>query len=357
MGMLGNSVTPRKLAKLAQNIRDASRPHSESTDELQHSPSASGAEHAIAQSRAGRTFRQSMALAQRSGALFEGMAFALSFSSQSKPADRTKLESMITHGGGTVLQEGFQELFETSDVVKGSHAVFNEKEALQLTESACSLGFTAVIADEHSRKTKFMQALALGLPCLAPQWITACVTREALVDWCPYLLCAGTSTVLGNAIRSRILTPYAAASAELPSVINARPRPMAGQSVLLLVDSRRARNEAKQPYIFLVQTLGARMTRVFTTRQAQKELGRATEPYDWIYIDPGTVIEGAEEPRAYVKRNYMAASGKTTPADARKAIPGHVRRSVAAWTAGVRILDDEIVIQSLILGRMLEEGE
>lgn len=285
-----------------------------------------------------------MGAVPKTGRLFEGMVFAISFSNQVKPQERTKLETKIAQAGGTILPEGFQGMFEQSSVMNTMSPVIDEDDALKLTKAHSESGFTALVADSHSRKAKYMQALALGLPCLAPQWITACLNKGTIVNWEPYVLCAGVSAVLGNAIRSRTLATYAATDARLVDIIDRRPRLLDGQRVLVVVDSKKARNEAKEPYIFLATVLGPSISRVFTTQQAREVLlehQKAGDPFDWLYIDKGTgTVEAVLAPPE-------AAGGKKR------------RRSAATQqTMGtMRVLDDELVIQSLILGRMVEEDE
>ncbi|KAM0561934.1 hypothetical protein ACHAPJ_003105 [Fusarium lateritium] len=317
---------------------------SESTDELHHSPAASVLERSIVHSKSSRSFKQSFAPVHRTGRLFEGMVFAISFSNQVKLQERKKIETKITQSGGLILAEGFQDMFEHSSIMNTTSPVMDEQDALKLTKPICESGFTALIADSHSRKVKYMQALALGLPCLAHQWITACLNKGAIVDWEPYMLCAGASAVLGNAIRSRILTPYSAADARLADIIEQRTRLLDGQRVLVVVDSKKSRNEAKEPYIFLATVLGPSISRVFSTQQAREVLlehQKAGNPFDWLYLDKGT---GTVE--AVVASTEMVGNKKR-------------RKSTAAQPKieNIRVLDDELVIQSLILGRMVEADE
>ncbi|KAH7165808.1 hypothetical protein EDB81DRAFT_680017 [Dactylonectria macrodidyma] len=338
------SESPQALKKTTKVVKRFPRLDSESTDELHHSPSASALERSIIHSKASRSFRQSMGSVPKTGRLFEGMVFAISFSNQVKPQERTKLETKIAQAGGMILPEGFQGIFEQSSIMNTMSPVLDEEDALKLTRAHSESGFTALVADSHSRKAKYMQALALGLPCLAPQWITACLNKGTIVNWEPYVLCAGVSAVLGNAIRSRTLASYAAMDARLVDVIDRRPRLLDGQRILVVVDSKKARNEAKEPYIFLATVLGPSISRVFTTQQAREVLlehQKAGNPFDWLYIDKGTgTVEAVLAPPE-------AAGGKKR------------RRSTATQqTMGtMRVLDDELVIQSLILGRMVEEDE
>ncbi|RBR13175.1 uncharacterized protein FIESC28_08361 [Fusarium coffeatum] len=337
------SESPQQGGKLRRISKRHPRLDSESTDELHPSPAASVLERSIVH-KSSRSFKQSFASVQKTGRLFDGMVFALSFSTQFKAQERKKIETKITQSGGTILADGFQDMFEHSSIMNTMSPVMDEEDALRLTKSSYDSGFTALIADNHSRKVKYMQALALGLPCLAPQWITTCLTKGAIVDWEPYLLCAGASTVLGNALRSRILPTYSADEARLAEVIEQRPRLLDGQRVLVVVDSKKSRNEAKEPYVFLASVLGPSISRVFSTQQAREVLlehQKAGNPFDWLYLDKGTgtveaVLAPAEITGNKKRRKSTAAQAKLD---------------------NIRVLDDELVIQSLILGRMVEADE
>lgn len=340
------SESPPAATRSTRMAKRIPRLDSDSTDELHHSPAASVLERSLIHTKSSRSFRQSLAPVHRTCKLFDGMVFAISFQNQVKQQERTRLETKITQAGGTILAEGFQDMFEHSSIMNTTSLVIDEEDALKLTRGGCESGFTALIADSHSRKAKYMQALALGLPCLAHQWITACLSKGAIVDWEPYLLCAGASAVLGNAIRSRTLTPYSAVDAKLAEVIDQRLRLLDGQRVLVVVDSKKSRNDAKEPYIFLATVLGPSISRVFSTQQARdvlQEHEKAGNPFDWLYIDKGT---GTVE----------AVLGPTDVA-----LPGNKRRrkssQVPLKVGNMRVLDDELVIQSLILGRIVEEDE
>ncbi|RSL64125.1 hypothetical protein CEP53_004214 [Fusarium sp. AF-6] len=338
------SESPPAATRATRMAKRLPRLDSESTDELHHSPAASVLERSLIHTKSSRSFRQSLAPVHRTCKLFEGMVFAISFQNQVKQQERTKLETKITQAGGTILAEGFQDMFEHSSIMNTTSLVIDEEDALKLTRAGCESGFTALIADSHSRKAKYMQALALGLPCLAHQWITACLNKGAIVDWEPYILCAGASAVLGNAIRSRTLAPSSAVDAKLAEVIDQRPRLLDGQRVLVVVDSKKSRNDAKEPYIFLATVLGPSISRVFSTQQARdvlQEHEKAGNPFDWLYIDKGT---GTVE----------AVLGPTE-------VAGNKRRrkssQVPLRVGNMRVLDDELVIQSLILGRIVEVDE
>jgi hypothetical protein len=287
------------------------------------------------------------------------MAFAISFQSQQPGEDqRTFVErekfaeslgSMITQAGGRVLENGFIELFQGSSGRSMASSPSSSTAASPtqapdggavLTAAAGRLGFTALIADGHSRKAKYMQALALGLPCIAARWITTCLDHGEIVDWAPYLLCAGESTILGGAYKSRVITPYDALGARLSHVVESRPRLLDGSSILLVMNKAEEANG--KAYVFLARVLGATICRVHSIDEARakmkafKDMG---ESFDWVYARAGnsSVKAGGNS------RKRKRGGGNTTP--------------TVGILENVRTLTDEWVIQSLILGRLLQEGE
>ncbi|KFH46933.1 DNA repair protein-like protein [Hapsidospora chrysogenum ATCC 11550] len=342
---------PASLPLGARPVRAAKKlaPHygSQSSDELHESPGDSVLEKSIVHPKASRTFRQqSLGAASRGGRLFDGMVFAISFqSSKATDQSRIKLEGKLVQAGAVILSEGFEELFDPSTAMETTLPVFDQDGPMTLCGDYGETGFTALIADGHSRKAKYMQALALGLPCLAHQWVTACLGKGELVDWEPYLLCSGASAILDNALRSRSLAAYPAADARLAEVVDQRRKLLQGQRILVVVDSKKSRAGAKQPYIFLAQALGPSISRVFTTEQAREALtahARKGRPFDWIYVDKGAgtaeaVLSPPEVGGKKRKRNSAPAA--------------------AHLFGDTRVLNDEMVIQSLILGRMVEEDE
>lgn len=294
--------------------------------------------------------------------LFEGMVFAISF--QSKKAGESNdtfsarmehsstIERRITQAGGRILENGFDELFVAAPVRSASTSPMSSPgpeadSEITLTPMGNSTGFTALIADGHSRKVKYMQALALGLPCIAARWVTACVDRNELVDWSPYLLCAGESSFLGNAIRSRSLVPYDASTARLANIISRRDRFLQGSRILAVV--KKAGESKKMAYVFLARILGATLTRVYNVEEARAQVKAAEDsgrPYDWIYVD-GKAIE-----RAIFSAGPANAMNKK-----RKRVSTGPEKDIGPPLKKIRTLNDELVIQSLILGRLIEEGE
>ncbi|KAL2146567.1 hypothetical protein VTI28DRAFT_3458 [Corynascus sepedonium] len=360
---------PKLRTGSAENLRQAAkvtRRGSNSTDELARSLSGtptfeqslrvSRASMSRSASRSGRGSMKPPIL--RDQKLFENMAFAISFQSR-KPGESndqynsrvnfsTMIQKRIKEAGGRILENGFDELFEALPLGSPSNSPASTPGAeadINLTPEGRTMGFTALIADGHSRKVKYMQALALGLPCVAARWVTTCLERNELVDWAPYLLCAGQSAFLGDAIRSRSLSSYDATTARLTDVIGRRERLLEGSRILAVV--KKSLEGRKKAYVFLARVLGATLTRVYSVEQAKAEMKaaeKAGQPFDWVYVDgkPDEEALFSTEPVGGKKRKRAgaAASLATQPP---------VKR--------IRTLSDELVIQSLILGRLIEEWE
>ncbi|KAH7033471.1 uncharacterized protein B0I36DRAFT_321523 [Microdochium trichocladiopsis] len=318
-------------------------------------------------------------LAVAKDGIFHGMTFAVTFQSKQRHEDDDRfkarvsqnkaLKDSIVREGGVVLSDGFDALFRLESFHSRSSSSTKAATSGSISLMTPEMGFTALIADEHSRKAKYIQALALGLPCLAPRWVTTCVAKKKLVDWSSYLLCAGQSSFLGDAIRSRNLPYYDPTTSKFSAVIEQRPKLLENTEVLVVL--KRTTKEDNMPYLFLVQVLGATLTRVYTLDEARTLLLQrqaAGEPFDWVYVgdrlsDVDTILYGKP---ADAKEQVSGARKRKRPAKASGS--NSVSTSMAQGTAEhfddggrppkrVRTLNDELVVQSLILGRLIEEDE
>ncbi|EED18063.1 DNA damage repair protein (Rad9), putative [Talaromyces stipitatus ATCC 10500] len=229
--------------------------------------------------------------------LFSGMVFAISLGDQD--AHKNRIVKLISANGGQILQDGFEELFE----YPSSPPAVTQAEALSQSEVAEeaidfrvaskyeNTGFACLIADKHSRRAKYMQALALNLPCLSRRWIEDCVEQNRILSWDHYLLPAGESSFLYGAIKSRVLTPVAADKALFSQTFDGRAKLLDGQSVLLVL-GRGKTEERHKAYIFLMYALGAaRVARVLDLKAAKVLLRKHAQKqgeqprWDWLYVD------------------------------------------------------------------------
>ncbi|OQD72835.1 hypothetical protein PENDEC_c019G06517 [Penicillium decumbens] len=197
-----------------------------------------------------------------SGGIFAGMAIAVSYKEDESSKDR--ITRLIVENGGTVLHEGFTELFEPSSFrpvdtptkSKGDDGRSGANVGLRLNAMAENVGFACLIADTHSRREKYMQALALNLPCLSGRWIEDCVTKGRVLEWDIYLLPAGDSMYLNGATKSRVMVPTPPSETRLANTISERPKLLDGKSVLIVMGRGKA-EEKRKAYIFLTFALGA----------------------------------------------------------------------------------------------------
>ncbi|KAF2140186.1 uncharacterized protein K452DRAFT_299576 [Aplosporella prunicola CBS 121167] len=329
--------------------------------------------------------------------IFANMAFAITFGDSA--AERDEVCRLITNNGGIILDAGFEALFRTSSHASDTNSPMKppstsvtnkalstpqpkaanspstdaapDEQGLVLTSSAQRLGFTALISDRHSRRTKYIQALALGLPCLSARWIRDCAAARAIKPWQYYLLPAGESTYLNGAVRSRTdLTSYYDASdigssddesegeARLTRVLQRRPKLLDGKSVLLVTGKSRAkgREDRRRTYEFLTRAMGAtRVGRCADAGAARDLLERDDEarPWDWVYVDSAegefaeALVSGAGAGGSARKRKRALGAGAGGSGGVCTVLVGEGR--------GVKVVNDEFVIQSLILGALVEE--
>ncbi|KAK6854865.1 hypothetical protein PG995_009053 [Apiospora arundinis] len=214
------------MAKVEGNLLPAGDGTGKATDTRTQRSSTSSRELTDERTRSLRSAQPTKsprAGAFASSALFKGMVFALSFNSEDEAAKQFT-KSLIQRASGKILVTGFDELFEPACLgLPLELSPSTEARSLALKSNFQATSFTALIADSHSRKAKYMQALALGLPCLSAKWISTCVSRGTVVDWSSYVLCAGSSRVLGGAICSRNIPIYEASSKALPETLEEKP--------------------------------------------------------------------------------------------------------------------------------------
>lgn len=265
--------------------------------------------------------------------LFENMAFAVSFVKNDQ--ERKDVINMILENGGLLLEDGFDSLFESFS--PADPLVFDSGN-LSLSDLGKSLKFASVIADDYSRKTKYIQALALGLPCISWRWVRCCIAKNLVLDWSSYLLCAGQSSVLGNACRSRILQTYSAAEAALTNTFAARKKIFEGKSVLLIMGKGKAQQKRKT-FNFLTRALGpSRIGNVADIFEARKILAHAqTQGLEWDILHVNDHEKNVESGVFGISRKQKSFDNDSWPDPKR-----------------VRIITDEIFVQSLIFGELIE---
>ncbi|KAL5614556.1 hypothetical protein BROUX41_004659 [Berkeleyomyces rouxiae] len=308
---------------------------------------------------------------ENSEGLFSNMVFALTFQSRElvSPAYEYErrvrinkdIEKKLMAAGGRVLESGFEEMFHKASTGTEPSNTDVLQTPLALTEAAKKHGFTAVIADGYSRKVKYMQALALGIPCITYHWVEECIRKNDIVAWQPFLLTSGASICFDNAMMSRTLHPFSPAEAMLSEMIEHRPRFLAGQRILFVI--KRSRDEEKKRfYLFLMHVLGATVSRALSVTEARASLANAEackEPFDWLYLDEpmgnaAELLEAGGAGRAGSRTKGGAAARKKK----RESTVDTESEAEAALVAGLpnklRLMSNELVVQSLIRGDMID---
>ncbi|RAR03731.1 BRCT domain containing protein [Stemphylium lycopersici] len=308
--------------------------------------------------------------ARSSSGVFTNMAFVLT--STTADVDKDAISRLIKSNGGQVLEQGFHELFDyeseeapnSSQGRRRSASVFEGSSGLVLKNAYKDMGFVALISDAHSRSTKYIQALALNVPCLHLRWIHDSLNASRAAPFTRYLLPAGVSKFLdpNGVVRSRTMTPYDPASDDVSfaQIIQHRDLLFRDQNVLLVTGKSKKEIEKRQPFFFLSHALGSRSVgRCADVADAADTL--TDGKWDWIYVDNGErgVAEAAVE---LLGTGKLAANGKSKKgAKKRKRdVDGEIQEELLlrkGLVSGkmVRITCAEFVIQSLILGAMIEE--
>ncbi|KAF6218778.1 hypothetical protein HO133_005321 [Letharia lupina] len=278
-----------------------------------------------------------------SDGIFRNMAFAITNIDRADEHERIK--NHVTSNGGNILSTGLDELFHIPALPRTtSPADPNADTSFHLTPAAKDLGFTCLIADKHCRTAKFIQALSLGIPCLSTRWITNCVAKQRILPWAPYLLPSGESSFLGGAVRSRVLHPFDAETATLSDIVENRPRMLNDASVLLIMEKSHEKSMQQHPLI--THALGAsKVSRAISDASAAKAVADAQalgEPWDWVF---------SYNKELEIEEKLFGGNGtgkkRKRGRDSEHGPPGKKGKT--------RVVGNEFVIQSLILGMLIEE--
>ncbi|KAL9007703.1 MAG: hypothetical protein Q9180_009596, partial [Flavoplaca navasiana] len=162
-----------------------------------------------------------------------------------------------------------------------------------------------------------------------------------VLSWDAYLLAAGESTLLDGAIRSRQLQSYPAPTAKLSNITDNRSKLLANMLVLLIMTKSEEKAMVNHP--FLTHALGAaKVSRAASIEAAANAIAQAHangEHWDWVYSHENE------------KQAEKILYGNTSTGKKRK----RGRVSDADLKARPKIVGHEFVIQSLILGRLVDD--
>jgi len=288
------------------------------------------------------------------------MAFVISYKDDKRSRDQ--VTKLILNNGGLILSHGLDELFEPSSPLvhspskSPSTSINTTTHQLTLSSSASKLGFTVLIADAFSRKEKYLQALALNIPCLSGRWIMDSIARSRLLPLDRYLLPAGESAFLHGAVRSRTfstaqLKANDPLTAKLPDMVGQRTKLARGKNVIVVTGVTKAAEDKRKAHLFLMRAIGAaRIERVKDLNAAKDLLALGKVDWDWIYVDDASTTKA---------ERFLGLGASATITE----MPGRKRKrrlteepeGVLGCGRGLRVVNDEFVVQSLILGSLAED--
>ena len=280
--------------------------------------------------RAGTIPSAPTSISRTTSSLFDNLLFSIT--SIENSTTRAETLAHIRCNGGTILETGFDSLFDIPDLPSAGPTRCCTPETFRLKVTSSARGFTCLIADKHCRTHKFFQALALDIPCLAPRWVRDCISKQTLLPWQPYLLPSGDSTFLGT-VRTRLLPNCAPDTVKLPALIAHRPAFLAGASVLLIMGKGKEEQMMKA-YPFIAYALGAAQVSRAVSLEAAKKVLENGEHWDWVC--------------------YHEREG-TGRRQAESVLFGGRGRKRNSGGEGTRVVVTEFVVQSLILGQLMEE--
>jgi hypothetical protein len=295
-----------------------------------------------------------------SGTMFNNMVFAVTLMNESSNKDA--IIKLITSNGGQILDAGFYEMFEANpaNAPASSEATVEESYGLFLKDEYKNVGFAALISDAHSRRPKHFQALALNLPILHLRWIQDSLSAARPVPFAKYLLPAGISTYLDpeGVIRSRTMSTYdpSEGNVNLLSMIDGRELLLQTQNVLLVASKKELAD--KEVYMFLTRALGASAIAHCKDLASAKTYVEKGDWY-WVYVNGGAagVADAAsklfDDGKGTVAVNKKSGGRKRKRDESTKAEV--LMRGGMVGEKKVRITCDEFVIQSLILGALIDE--
>ncbi|KAK4696447.1 hypothetical protein P7C71_g1461, partial [Lecanoromycetidae sp. Uapishka_2] len=261
--------------------------------------------------------------------------------------DSERVKNLISSNGGLFLENGFDELFHIPPLVRTTSPKDEEETSFHLTSAAQDVGFTCLIADKHCRRAKYVQALALGIPCLATRYVSDCVSKQCLLPWAPYLLPAGDSAYLGGVARSRVLPPFSTETATLFTMIESRRKMLEGSSILLIME--KGQEETMKQHPLIAHALGAsRVARAISQESAAKAVNDAQasgEPWDWVF---------SYDKEDQVEKRLFGGDGKWRKRKRGRDSEAY-KASAKRVKGGPKVVGNEFVIQSLILGMLVDE--
>lgn len=194
---------------------------------------------------------------------------------------RDSIVSDIAGNGGRLLPQGLDELFEDSPFHDSKDIA-----PLRLTVLGKSLKAAIVIADQPSRRAKYLQALSLGLPCLYFSYIQDCITANTLLDIHPYLLAAGEGKINGHSILMSMtcIIPSLTTTHSLFQAIQHRRRIYDKKSIIIVIGPPEQSDTRKIHYFLAWAMCAEEITDVPTLSDAYRLFQNPEDGKHWDLV-------------------------------------------------------------------------
>lgn len=221
--------------------------------------------------------------------VFSGQVF---FITSMAPERKEALTKTIERHGGLVYDLEISKLvsFEASS---SSH--------LRLVlQKFSGINFGAFLSDGHSRSAKYLQALALGWPILADNFVEYAIESDSVLDnWHAFLLPAGQSFYTKN-LKSQDVFRFRAnleSGADLNGQLNNNANLMSSLNVLILL--RKQDNQTIKMCEFIFHAFGAQTLRSFNSEgRLLSHIKENSEKEFFVFDNHGRDIERTRKLKA-----------------------------------------------------------
>ncbi|BFZ53117.1 radiation sensitive protein rad9 [Savitreella phatthalungensis] len=311
--------------------------------------------------------------------VFAGIAFVLTFVSEAAASQRSIIVRMIQANAGTVLVDGFDELFEPlrpalirpPSETKASLDL-DPQAALKLQPAFAHLNAAVCISDRPARKAKYLQALSLGMPCVHPSWLSACIASGGRVDFRPFLLAAGEArlpsasnfsgptddiapslaepqvpiTIDTELVQLSMTAPLRLASNfdspdGLDAALRSRALVYSGHNVLIIAGATPKEQSKRAIHVFLAYALGAERVGIAASWKDAVDVLLPSPNDTW------TIVNVLKADDAVPPITITRKRGKTRPRNTKKQSNPPDQQQPQ-----VQIVTNEDVVQTCITGRL-----
>ncbi|ODV78663.1 uncharacterized protein CANTADRAFT_26672 [Suhomyces tanzawaensis NRRL Y-17324] len=222
---------------------------------------------------------------------------------------KDQIQALIEENGGTLIDEGLNELFDYTSDSNGQLTLTSDK-LDQFT-------FGCMISNNYCRSAKYLQALALGWPILSDSFIVDCVEgKTSLNEWPVYLLPAGQSKALSSVKSLDVFSFRRNYENEEKLVDQLHNNGHLLRRFNIVVLNNRANGNTLETCKFIFYTLGSKSLKYCAKHEDVfdylKELNDAGERDILIYDDGGTVsekLQGMQKPKKERKKGRTRRNG------------------------------------------------